>query len=58
MLDVTDIRDVRQGDEVVLLGQQDGAQISADEMAAWTNTISYEVFTSIGSRVPRIHINR
>ncbi len=57
MLDVTDIRKVQRGDEVVLLGRQDGAEISADEMAAWANTISYEIFTSIGTRVPRIHIN-
>ena len=57
MLDVTDIRNVQQGDEVVVLGRQDSAEISADEMAAWANTISYEIFTSIGTRVPRIHIN-
>jgi len=57
MLDVTDIRKVQQGDEVVLLGRQDSAEIGADEMAAWANTISYEIFTSIGARVPRIHIN-
>lgn len=54
--DVTDIRNVRQGDEVVLLGRQGNAEISADEIAAWANTISYEIFTSIGARVPRIHI--
>lgn len=57
MLDVTDIRDVQQGDEVVLLGRQGNAEITADEMAAWANTISYEIFTSIGARVPRVHIN-
>ena len=57
MLDVTDIRKVQQGDEVVLLGRQDRAEISADEMAVWANTISYEIFTSIGARVPRIHNN-
>jgi len=57
MLDVTDIREVQQGDEVVLLGRQDRAEISADEMAVWANTISYEIFTSIGARVPRIHNN-
>ena len=57
MLDVTDIRNVQQGDEVVLLGRQGSAEISADEMAGWANTISYEIFTSIGTRVPRIHIN-
>ncbi len=55
MIDVTDIRGVRAGDEVVLLGRQGQAEISADEMAAWSQTISYEVLTSIGARVPRIH---
>ncbi|MEX0804621.1 MAG: alanine racemase [Candidatus Binatia bacterium] len=57
MIDVTDIRGIQQGDEVVLLGRQGDAIISADEMAAWANTISYEILTSIGARVPRIHRN-
>jgi alanine racemase len=57
MVDVTDIRNVKQGDEVVLLGRQSGDEISADEMAAWANTISYEILTSISARVPRIHYN-
>ena len=57
MIDVTDIRKVRQGDEVVLLGGQGAAEISADEMAAWAETISYEILTSISARVPRIHQN-
>ncbi|HEY2920206.1 MAG TPA: alanine racemase C-terminal domain-containing protein, partial [Candidatus Binatia bacterium] len=48
---------VQQGDEVVLLGRQGDAEVSADEMAAWANTISYEILTSIGVRVPRIHHN-
>ena len=55
MIDVTDIGQVKQGDEVVLLGGQHGAEISADEMAAWSNTISYEILTSIGARVPRVY---
>lgn len=55
MIDVTDIRGVQQGDEVVLLGKQGADQISADEMARWAETISYEIFTSISARVPRIH---
>ena len=55
MIDVTDIGGVQQGDEVVLLGRQGNAVISADEMAAWSNTISYEILTSIGTRVPRIY---
>ncbi|NIO12229.1 MAG: alanine racemase [Deltaproteobacteria bacterium] len=55
MVDVTDIRGVIQGDEVVLLGRQQENVISADEMASWSDTISYEVLTSISARVPRIH---
>jgi alanine racemase len=57
MIDVTDIRNVKQGDEVVLLGRQDDAEISADQIAAWASTISYEILTSISARVPRIHYN-
>lgn len=55
MIDVTDIGKVKQGDEVVLVGRQGNTVISADEMAAWSNTISYEILTSIGARVPRIY---
>jgi len=54
-VDVTDIAGVQQGDEVVLLGRQGDNEISADEMAGWSNTISYEILTSISARVPRIH---
>jgi len=57
LIDVTDIKNVKQEDEVVLLGRQGNAEISADEIAAWADTISYEILTSIGARVPRIHLN-
>lgn len=56
LVDVTDIRGVTHGDEVVLLGRQGGENISADEIAGWAETISYEIVTSIGARVPRIYI--
>ena len=55
MIDVTDIGETKPGDEVVLLGLQGNAEISTDQMAAWSNTISYEILTSIGARVPRIY---
>ena len=57
MADVTDIAGVKQGDEVVLLGRQRGEVISAEEMAGWAHTISYEILTSISSRVPRHYIH-
>lgn len=42
------------GDEVVLLGAQGSESITADEWAAWGETISWEVLCGIGARVPRI----
>ncbi|MBC8364585.1 MAG: alanine racemase [Actinobacteria bacterium] len=45
--------DVAVGDEVVLLGRQGDGHIGADEVAAVLDTITYEVLTSLASRVPR-----
>lgn len=42
-------------DEVVLLGQQGGDQIRADDVAEWAGTIPYEVLTNINARVPRVY---
>lgn len=47
--------DVEVGDEVVLIGEQNGQAISADEVAGLEDTISYEVICGIGKRVPRIY---
>lgn len=52
-IDVTDIPDAAVGDEVVLLG--DG--IDVEELAAKLGTISYEVFCSVGARVPRVYFD-
>ena len=54
MVDVTDIPGVQVGDEVVLWGAQDGACIDVAEVAAWQDTITYEVLTRLGRRLPRI----
>jgi alanine racemase len=43
------------GDEVVLLGRQQGERISAERLAAWRGTINYEVTCSVGARVPRVY---
>ncbi len=53
MVDVTDVPDAREGDEVVLIGAQDGQQLSAEDLAASCGTINYEVVTNIRQRVPR-----
>lgn len=54
MLDVTDIPNVRPGDEVVLIGRQGEECITADEVAARLGTINYEVVSEILARVPRV----
>ena len=56
MADVTDIAGVQPGDEVVLLGPQGLEAISAEEMAGWADTISYEILTSISPHIPRYYI--
>jgi len=56
MIDVTDVPGVTAGDEVVLIGSQGNDRITADDIAALTGTISYEVLCAISSRVPRIYL--
>ena len=57
MCDVTDIPDAAIGDEVILLGSQGNETITADEMARWADTISYEILLSISERVPRVFLD-
>jgi alanine racemase len=54
MIDVTVIPDVRQGDEVVLIGRQGDEQITAEDVAERLGTINYEVVSEILARVPRV----
>jgi alanine racemase len=53
MLDVTDLPATREGDEVVIIGAQDGARQTADELATAAGTISYDIVVGIRRRVPR-----
>jgi alanine racemase len=52
-INVTKIPSVSIGDEVVLLGQQGDASITAEDIAAQLETINYEVVCGILPRVPR-----
>ncbi len=56
MLDVTGVPGVCEGDEVVLIGNQGDQRITADDIAARTGTIAYEVLCGISSRVPRVYV--
>lgn len=48
LVDITDIENVKSGDEVVLLGRQGSKRITADEIAGWMDTISYELLCLFG----------
>jgi alanine racemase len=56
MLDVTDVPDVAEGDEVVLIGEQGGARVTAEDLAGACGTINYEVVTNLRPRVPRRYL--
>jgi alanine racemase len=54
MIDVTAIKGVSVGDEVVLIGRQGTDTLSAEEVAGWLGTINYEVIAALLPRVPRV----
>jgi len=56
VLDVTEIPGVQAGDEIVILGAQDGENITAFDHAAATDTVPWEIFTRIAPRVPRVTV--
>lgn len=56
MLDLTDAKNAKKNDEVVILGRQAGETITAEELALKANTISYEILTSLGSRARRTYV--
>lgn len=56
MIDVTDVPNVKLGDEVVLMGSQDGLTILADEIGEKTGTINYEIVCAFGQRLPKVYV--
>jgi alanine racemase len=55
-VDLGELDDVTYADEFVLIGEQMGARIDADEVAAQRRTINYEVTTALRDRLPRVHL--
>lgn len=54
LVDVTDVP-AAEGDETVLLGGQGTQRITADEVAALLETISWEVVAGLQMRLPRLY---
>lgn len=53
LVDVSDVPNVKVGDEVILIGEKDGVKVTAEELAQKTGTISYEITCGINRRVAR-----
>lgn len=52
MIDVTNVHNIDKGDEVIIFGREG---VTIDDLAAWLETINYEVSCVIGKRIPRIY---
>jgi alanine racemase len=56
MIDVTDIKNISEDDEVIMLGQQGKESITAYELAFRAHTISYEILTSLGGKSRKTYV--
>jgi alanine racemase len=57
IVDVTGVPGVKLGDEAILIGEDNGLRIYAEDLAEQIGTISYEIVTGISARVPRVYVN-
>ena len=57
MVDVTDIPNVKAGDEVTLMGSDGVETITPDELGSWSDTIGYEVLLAATERVRRVWLH-
>ena len=57
MADVTDVPDAAPGDLVTLMGRDGDERITAEDIAAWAGTISYEILLAATGRVPRVWLH-
>jgi alanine racemase len=56
VVDLTDLPDVEAGEAATFVGRDGEAEITVDEVAARAATISYEVLTGLGTRLPRVYL--
>jgi len=52
-VEITDMPDARKGDEVVIIGRQNGQEITVASFGEMSNNLNYEVLTRLPARIPR-----
>ena len=56
MVNVTDIPEVKTGDEVTLLGRDGSERITAEELGDLSKRFNYEFVCDLGKRIPRVFV--
>ena len=56
LADVSRVKNIKAGDETVLIGRQDKHEITVNKLAQWAGTIPWETLTAIAYRVPRVYL--
>jgi alanine racemase len=56
MVEVTGVPEVKECDKVTLMGADQGQRLRADDLAAWAQTISYEIYCALGTANPRRYL--
>ncbi len=56
MVDVSDIPEALEGDKVTLIGENEGAYISADFLGELSGRFNYELVCDLNQRLPRVYI--
>ena len=55
-VDVSNLKNVKQGDEVVLFGKQEDQEITVEEVAAWGDTSVYKILIWMNPLLPRVYV--
>ncbi len=56
MVDVSNVPDVKVGDEVIVMGSDGVHEVSAEDIAKATGTINYEICCAFGQRLPKVYV--
>ncbi|MBR4020250.1 MAG: alanine racemase [Firmicutes bacterium] len=56
MVDVSNVPDVKVGDEVIVMGSDGVHEVSAEDIAKATGTINYEIVCAFGQRLPKVYV--
>lgn len=56
MVDLTDIPEVKIGDEVTLLGKSEDSELTVEELGELSGRFPYEFVCDLGKRIPRVFL--